>query len=346
MSILRLDGDRLAKQIAGEFVAVGTAPDAIPHVVGSMMQTSLRGVDSHGVNLFPHYHRAVQAGRINPSPKIVIRQRAPSVVTVDADHAFGHHAGSVAMAAAIGCAGDTGVGMASVANSTHFGAASFFGLQAAAGNYAGLAFTNADALVKAHGATIPIFGTNPICFCAPMEREDAFCLDMATSATSWNKVLTYRRTQTQMPADWAHDADGQPTRDPALARMLEPSGGYKGFGLGMMVELLCGLLADGPISRELKPMFSTPLSERRHISHFFVAIRIEAFVGPDRFKSRLQSLVDGIRNLSTETQPVMVPGDPEKKMREERLRKGIPMDSEKFDEFVAISREFESCRLG
>ena len=171
---------------------------------------------------------------------------------LDADHALGHHAGAVAMDQAIEFAKRSGIGAVAVKNSTHFGAAAYIGLRAPAHDCLGFASTNADALVKAHGAREAFFGTNPVCFTAPLEREEPFCLDMATSLVSWNKVVNRRRENSPIPASWAFDASGTPVTDPNRAVTLNPAGEYKGYGLGMMVDILCGILSGGPVGREIR----------------------------------------------------------------------------------------------
>jgi LDH2 family malate/lactate/ureidoglycolate dehydrogenase len=199
--------------------------------------------------------------------------------------------------------------------------------------------------VRAANAREPVFGTNPICFTAPMAGEEPLCLDMATARVSWNRILMHRRSGTRLAGDWAADARGEPTVDPETAAMLEPIGDYKGYGLGMMVEVLCGLLAGGPIAREIVPMFRAPLGERRRISHCFAAVRLEAFVDPGLFKERLATLAADIRRLppAPGAAAVMVPGDPEKACFATRSRQGIPIDEERFAEFREIDRAFEGA---
>ena len=108
--------------------------DSINHVVNSLVETSLRGVDSHGINLFPHYCRAISSGRINKNPDINISDTGVSTSSIDADHSFGHHVGAVAIDKAIKLSEKTGISAVNVKNSTHFGAASYFGLRAAEKN--------------------------------------------------------------------------------------------------------------------------------------------------------------------------------------------------------------------
>jgi ureidoglycolate dehydrogenase (NAD+) len=206
-----------------------------------------------------------------------------------------------------------------------------------------MAFTNADALVKAKGSTQAFFGTNPICLTTPLQNEEPFCLDMATSMVSWNKIKNYRREGIDIPDTWAYDAEGKPVTNPNEARSLEPAGDYKGFGLGMMVDVFCGILANGLISKDILAMYNTPLDEARKVSHFFMVIDPEKFLPLADFKQNMQSMVDRIREMPTQegVEAVMVPGDPEKKTKTERLKSGIPILEDIWQEFLEISPDFK-----
>jgi LDH2 family malate/lactate/ureidoglycolate dehydrogenase len=337
----RLDAKPLSETMTRAFAEIGMCQASRELAVASMVETSLRGVDSHGINLFPHYHAAAQSARINPRPQLrVLHQTAASAV-VDADHAIGHHAGAFAMELACEMAEDAGLAAIAVRNSTHFGAAGFCCLRAArSGRFVALSFTNADSLVQAFGARRAFFGTNPICLAAPMDGEDPLCIDLATSNVSWNKVKNHRRSGEPLAPGWAFDARGEATLDARAAAMLSPIGGYKGQALGMLVELLCGLLADGPVATELLPMFTAPVTERRRISHFFAALRIDSFVDDARFRTRLAALVRALRELGEREGQVMAPGDPEKRAFAERTRAGIPMFDDVFAQFLEVSGDF------
>lgn len=342
----RLDAKLLEPIFARHLIAAGVEQESVGHVVASLLQTSLRGVDSHGIQLFPHYVRASRAGRINVAPRITIDNTGNSTAVLNADHAFGHRAGASAIDLAVELARKTGTGVVSVRHSTHFGAAAYFALRAANQGMLGFAFTNADALVKAFNARTAVFGTNPICFTAPLEQEEPLCLDMATSVVSWNKVRSRRGSGEDLQLDWACDAAGEPTKDPVLARSLNPTGGYKGFGLGMMVEVLCGLLSDGPVATEILSMYGAPIDARRSISHFLMAIDVSRFIDVRSFRRRLQALVDQIRAMPATADSVMVPGDPEKKAFSERSSTGIPVTQTVFDSLCEIGGDFREavCR--
>lgn len=321
---------------------------AAAHVADSLVETSLRGVDSHGVHLYPHYCRAVEGGRINARPSIRISRTAASAAAVDADHAFGHHAGAVAIDAAVGMARETGVGAVSVANSSHFGAAAYFALRAARAGFLGMAFCNADALVKVYNGKSSFFGTNPICFCAPLSGEEPFCLDMATSLAAWNKVKNARTAGSTIPQGWAFDESGVGVIDPRRARSLAPLGGYKGFDLGMMVDILCALLANGPMSKDIPPMFDAPLSVRRRVSHFFIALDISKFVPLNVFMDRLREMAGRVRAtpaMEGADDAVMVAGDPEKRCYAVRIVEGIPMTDERFADLLGVIPGVAAARV-
>ena len=343
MSMIQLDAALLKPIFARQLALAAVDQESSEHVMESLLQTSLRGVDSHGIQLFPHYIRAARAGRINTVPHIAIKPTGASTAILDADHAFGHRAGADAIDYAVDLASKSGIGIVSVRHSSHFGAAAYFALRAASRGFIGLAFTNADSLVKAFNARKAVFGTNPICFTAPLQNEGPLCLDMATSVVSWNKVRVRHASGLQLLPDWAYDGEGMPTTDPAAARSLSPAGGYKGYGLGMMVEILCGLLAGGPIGTEILTMYGAPIEARRSISHFLMAIDIGRFLDLDTFRSRIQALVDQIRSMPAVADSVMVPGDPEKRSFVERSAAGIPVPAAVFESLCEVSQDFRSA---
>jgi ureidoglycolate dehydrogenase (NAD+) len=127
--MIYLNNIKLSKILKKVLTKLSVNKDSVNHVVNSLVETSLRGVDSHGINLFPHYCRAIRSGRINKNPDINILDTGVSTSSIDADHAFGHHVGAVAIDKAIKLSEKTGISAVNVKNSTHFGAASYFGLR-------------------------------------------------------------------------------------------------------------------------------------------------------------------------------------------------------------------------
>ena len=340
--IYRYDSVRLRPWMLRALAARGVRPHVAEQVVSSVIETSLRGVDSHGISLFPHYCAVAESGRIKLDATPRFTRTAPSLGMLDADFTYGHHAGAVAMDHVLELARETGFALVNVQNSSHFGAASYFALSAARAGLIGFSFTTSDRLVKVHNAVEAFFGTNPICFTAPLDGEEPLCLDMATSEISWNKVKNARRGDLALEPGKAFDAEGKTVTDPHAAVSLAPSGSYKGFGLGLMVEVLCSLLGDGPISPDVQGMF-TDLAERRRISHCFAARDFRRCANGDTFQARLTDMGRRIRALTPlGEESVMVPGDPEKRHYAERVVQGIPMIEAIHADFVRVGADIET----
>ena len=316
--------------------------DVARHVAEGLVQASLRGVDSHGVRLMPHYLRALEAGRLNPNPAYQFERTAGGTGRLNGDHTFGHAAGAVGMGHAIELARDSGVGAVTVYDSSHFGSAAYFALMAAKEDLVGLSFTHADSLMLSYGGKRPFFGTNPICFAAPCRDEEPFCLDMATTSVTWNKVLRVSGDGGTLPAGWGVDADGVETQDPRRIAALHPIGGYKGFGLGMMVDVLCGLLTGMPVGRHISRMYTDPIEEKRQLGHFFMAFRIDRFVPIEDFKRSMQEMMNELREEPAldATVPVLVPGDPEKRAMADRRELGIPLSVAEHDELRDLGQKY------
>lgn len=324
------------------FQAVGVRKDIYGFVVDGLIETSLRGVDSHGIRLMPHYIGGIKNGRINKNPNIAIKKTSLSTAILDADHTFGIAAGVIAMQKAIQIAKKTGISAISVKNSTHFGAAAIYSILAAKSNMIGLSFTHTDSLVLPYGGKKAYLGTNPICFAAPCEDEEPFCLDMATSQIPWNKLLVYRDTKQPLKPGWAADQTGIGTINPQKAVALLPLGGYKGYGLALMIEILSSLLTGMSFGSHIKPMY--PLdNEKRNLGHFFIAIDIARFEDITIFKKRLSSLVKELRVIPPAKgfSYVLVAGDPEKEIYAIRKKLGIPLSHQQKQEFIRIATELQ-----
>jgi LDH2 family malate/lactate/ureidoglycolate dehydrogenase len=321
----------------------GVREDVSCHVAEGLVQASLRGIDSHGIRLLPHYLKGVEGGRINKNPNFIFNKTSASTGKLDGDHAFGHATGVEGMNRAIEMATEAGTGHVAVYNSSHFGAAAFFALLAAKRDMIGMCFTNATPHVLTTGSNRAFFGNNPVCFVAPCDGEEPFCLDMATSAITFNRVIQHKESNSQIPTDSVADANGNPTTDPDKAKYLLPIGDYKGYGLSMMVDVFCSLLSGMPCGNDVSEMYSGEMSKRRYLGHFFTALRIDCFEEVSVFKQRMAGMMKALRSEPRRDMdiPVQVPGDPEKKIAEIRTKEGIPVSRQLQDDFVQIGRNYK-----
>ncbi len=297
-------------------------------IATSLVQTSLWGIDSHGIARLGHYFSRIEAGSIEARPKIRVRRTGPCTAQVDGGHGHGIVVCRRAMREAIALARKNGIGAVGVANSTHCGAAGLYGRQAAEAGLIGIALTHSDAFVAPHGGKKKFLGTNPICIVVPTGgREPPLCLDMATSAVPYNRVVNYRRENRPLQPGWALDARGRPTTNPHAVACLLPLAEYKGYALAFMIDLLCGPLNGMPFGPHIPPMYRA-LSRRRKLGSFFLAL------DPARFGGG-RALAAVARRMAREarTQPrarakeaVLAPGDPEVRCAERRSREGIPIE--------------------
>lgn len=301
---------------------------------------SLRGTDSHGIRLLPHYLKAIQMGRINTQAEFTFSQTSLATGILDAEHGMGHAAVAIAMDHAIELANNSGVGFVSVKNSNHCGAMAYYAMRACEKDMIGFACTNATPKLQTYNSSESFFGINPICLAAPLEGEEPFCYDAAPSIMSNNKIKMYAERGESLPQDVATDEYGTMTTDPMRANMLYPIGGslagYKGFGLSMIADILCSLLSGMPSGKDVSAMYSHDggiLSEKRFLGQFVGAIRIDVFKEVGIFKKNLSDNALSIRSSKKIVgvhEDIMIPGDPEKKTKESRIVSGIPIDDRLF----------------
>jgi len=307
-------------------------------VIDGLIQTSLRGVDSHGVRLFPHYIKEVISARINKNPNFTFTKKAASAMILDADNTFGISASVLAMKKAIEIAKDTGVGAVSVINSSHFGAAGIYSLMAAKNDMIGMCCTHTESLVVPYGGKKPFLGTNAITFAFPCEEEEPFCLDMATSTVSLNKIRKYKEEEKEFEDGWVVNKEGESCIDPKEEVYLSHFGGYKGYGLSMIIEILCSILTGMNFGPQIVPMFSD-FEKKRHLGHFFLVIDISKFQDINIFKKRLKNLIDSIRKEPVKDgfNKIMVANDPEKEKFKFRSKEGIPISEIDLKNFKEIA---------
>lgn len=326
----RIDVATLDRILRAALLRRGVPEEPAGWVADGLIGTSLRGVDTHGVRLFPTYVAELDGGRSLPNPTLRFSGEARAARVLDAGHALGLVAGRVASDEAVRLARENGVGAVAVRNSNHFGAASVYTLRMAREGVLGLSFTNSDALVAPANGLAPVLGTNPISLAAQGEGGDLFCADFATSQVSYSKVKHHRAHGLPLEPGWVVESGGE-------VAALQPLGGHKGQCLGMMVEILCAVLSGMPLDHELSHLYTPPFDEPRRVSHFFLALDLGAFREPGGFRADLSRLLGVVRSAPGEG--VIAPGDLESEVEAERRANGIPLEDEEWDWLAAQGRE-------
>jgi LDH2 family malate/lactate/ureidoglycolate dehydrogenase len=297
-------------------------------VAESLVASNLRGVDSHGVQLLPYYLEQIEWGDMDAQADGRVISESGACLLYDAQNGIGQAIAETCCAHAVRMASAGGMAMVVARESNHFGAAAFWAQKMSAAGQIGIVMCNASSLVPPWQGKEPRLGTNPICMAVPGGDEKPWLLDMATTTVAAGKIFkAVINGQPQIPSGWAMDSEGVPTTDPdtALKGLLMPLGGYKGSGLAMMAEILCAVLSGGAMSTELGGIRFRGKQVR--VSQTFLAIDIARFLPVDEFRARMDRL---IRIMKT-TPPakgyseVLVAGDPEWRMEEERRRSGVPV---------------------
>ena len=310
-------------------------------VTTGLCESSLRGVDSHGVRLLPHYVDSALSGRKNPQPRFRFSVTFPSIGHLDADNAFGHAAGMRAIEHGMEMAKEQGIGAVAVSESSHPGALASMALKAARAGYAAFAFTHADSLLLTFNGRRPYFGTNPICFAVPRGDAEPYCLDMSSSIIPWNRLLMHREGNLPLPTGVAADESGSMTTDAGEAVSLLPLGTYKGYGIASMVEILCGIYTGMAFGRSIPSMYRAPLSQPRRLGQFYVVMRVDGVLDQSQFLARMQQMTDEVRSEPPLAgTSVLLPGDKEIQEAEKRLKDGIPLDADTLRGLEGLSARF------
>jgi len=340
--VIRLSPERLRRTIRQALLRRGLSAEHAGFVTDGLVGTSLRGIDTHGIRLLPTYLAELDGGRARARPALTWRAGGRAVRSLDAGGALGLVAGWIACREAVVLARENGVGAVSVANSNHFGAASVYTLEMARQGALGLSFTNSDALVAPAGGRHPLFGTNPLSLAVAGAGGELFCVDMATSQVAYSKVKSQRERGLPLQPGWALTPEGTDAASAEATDIaaLQPLGGYKGQCLGMLVEILCTLLAGMPFDHELTHLYAPPYDAPRQVAHLFLAFDLAAFGDPEAFRARLAGLLALVREQETgAAERVINPGDLEREAERERERKGIPVSEEEEAFFAGLEGE-------
>lgn len=304
-----------------------------------LVTTDTWGTFTHGTKALRAYIRRLRGGglRANGQPKVVTE--GPAWVQVDGDSSLGMVSSVFAMKAAMAKAATAGIAFAGLRNNCHYGAAGYYAAMALPGNMIGFSMANDIPTVNAPGARGPVMGSNPFAFAAPAGKEKPVLLDMATSTVAGGKVFAAAALGKTIPGGWLLDADGRPTTDPtpfSHAASLTPLGGYKGYGIAFMIEVLSAILTGSSIrSHVLSWTFSDPSKPTGH-GAAFIAVNIASFMAVEKFKERMDQTIREIRQepKADGADRIWLPGEMEFERREKALVEGIDLP----DDVVASLR--------
>lgn len=321
--------------------SVGVPENDARVVADSLVEADAAGKSGHGVaRLLPLYVRRLKAGTTRAVPKVSVVEESMATALLDGDAGLGQVVGQKAMRIAVAKALESGVGIVVARNSSHFGTGAFFLKQALQAQMIGIVLTNAPSVMPPAGGSKPFFGTNPLCIGVPGGSEPPVILDMSTSVVPRGKIAMKNFANQPIPEGWAIDEQGQSTRNAgaALQGALLPIGGYKGAGLAMFVDILCGLLSGAAFGPHIVDIYDEG-DQVQALGHFFAALDIARFVPLVEFEERLDGMVREIR--AQPRQPgvdrIRIPGERAFAQSQKSIQSGIPLDGVAVQQIDALA---------
>jgi L-2-hydroxycarboxylate dehydrogenase (NAD+) len=294
-----------------------------------MIEADLHGVDTHGIFRLPHYGQRIRANGINLHPHVhPVRENAVTAL-VDGDNAMGHLVMTYATELAIQKARESGMAWVGTFNGNHAGAGAIYSSMPLARDMIGMYMTVANANhMTPWGGIELILGTNPISIAIPAGKEPPVVLDIATTMTSYGKVKLAAQKGESIPVGWMIDRKGQPLTDPRHSSegFLLPIGGYKGYGLNVVIGMLAGVLNGAAFGRNVVD-FNKDVGAVNNSGHMIMAMRVDNFQPVEAFKQEMDRVIREIRESQRmdNVDRIWLPGEMEHYRMLERLEKGIPL---------------------
>ncbi len=344
--VKRVPAEKLRAFAAGVLEKVGCPKPHAEITAETLVESNLRGVDTHGVFLCDNYCKRLERGLFTPKPNVTFMKKRAALGVVDGDCGLGQVATWEATRRAVELAKECGIGAVAVRNSNHFGAAAYYAQYAASQGCIGMLWSHGESDVVPFGGRQKFFGTAPICFAAPAGFETpGYCADMATSQVAFGKIRAAGHAGKQIPPDWAVDADGnvltKPAADDAIIKTYSavPMAGSKGYGIAVMIESTCALLTGMPYGPHIIRKFDD-WENTSALGHYVQAVDIEAFLPLDAFRRRIDEMFGELKAIPPAPgfSEVLIPGEPELRTKQERLRTGCPIAPETDELLTALGQ--------
>jgi LDH2 family malate/lactate/ureidoglycolate dehydrogenase len=339
----KFSADQLRDIVSRVLLKVGASAEEAELVSRHLVEADLRGVHSHGVMRIPEYIELIRRGGIKPQAKIEVVRESPTIALINGNWGFGQVIGVKAMDIAITKARDSAVGCVGVFNCNHIGMLAYYTMMALDRDMIGIAGCNGGPAVAPFGGASRALGTNPLSFAIPTGEERPVVLDMATSIVAEGKVRLRMMRGEKTPEGWILDSEGNLTTDPSAlyaGGALLPFGGYKGYGLGLIIDIICGALTGAGCGRELK------VGDNWGQGVFMMAIDISSFTSIGTFKKRVDMLIRELKSSPKATgfKEILVAGELEFREKERGLLEGVQIDDKTWQNLEEIMGELGVAR--
>lgn len=291
--IMRLD--EIEDLARGALRQAGASAEQAASVARSTRLAERDGIRSHGLLYVPIYAEHVRCGKVDGQARPEVSRPAPGAVRVDARHGFAHAAIDAGWGDFTGAARDNGIAAMTVHRSYNCGVLGHHAERLAEDGLLGLCFTHAPASIAPVGGKEPVVGTNPFSVAVPDGQGGAMLvIDQSASVIAKSEILLRARAGDPIEPEWALDAQGRPTTvaQEALEGSMRPAGGYKGFGVGLMVEIFAAALSGANLSTEASP-FAGPKGGPPGTGQCFIAIEPSGLSG-GTFEASMERLAASI----------------------------------------------------
>ncbi len=319
----------LAGLASRALVGLGLAPRDAADAACILVLGELMGLATHGLGRIESYGERLDLGGIKARPDIRVERAAPAIARVDGDNGVGPLVGMRSLEAAMELARESGVGIAFARASNHFGPIAPYCLLAAEAGFASIVGSNATTTIAPWGGRDARVGNSPVGFCIPNPGGRPVILDMALSVVARAKIRNAAKRGESIPPTWATDRDGAPTTDPkaALEGFLLPIGGYKGYGLALVVDLFAGLLSGAAYLTHVSSWSDSP-GAPQDLGHFFFLVDASRLGPPEWLSERMRDFAAIVQDTppADPASPVLLPGEIELDRLERHRRDGIVLD--------------------
>jgi ureidoglycolate dehydrogenase (NAD+) len=324
--------------------SAGVAEQEADLVASGLVWADLVGRHTHGVERLAIYLKRFRHGLISSPCNAEFIRHSETISTLRGNNGFGHYLGQIAISRPIEIAGRHGLGVVGVTQSNHFGAAAYYVQSAAEAQMIGLAFSNSTPQVAPYGGTTAVLGTNPFAFGAPTRSGQSVLVDFSTGAASGSMIRRATEAQKGIPEDILIDEMGRAVVDPSpLNRaVILPFGGAKGFCLGLMVEILSGVITGAGFSHEVASSYGD-FDRRCNIGHLFMALDISRVMPMEEYYERMEMLVSSLKNSgrSKDVGEILIPGETRWRHYARQLAQGIGLDRRTIDLLQTLAAELK-----
>ena len=336
--------DDVRRLVTRLMIAAGVPTDDAAIVADALVEADSQGGSTHGVSRLNIYIRRIQGGLIDPAAELVVDQRRPAVLAVDAADGLGQVQAIKTLRLLAPLARQYGIASATVRRSQHFGSLSYYCNWAARQGLVLVAMTNCEPAMSPAGGAEAFFGTNPIAAGFPTGKGFPLIVDLATSRVARGNIIAAAKAGRPIPTGWALDVDGNPTTDAAaaLAGTVLAMAGHKGAALATMVELFSGVLSGAAVGSEIGSMYKH-MDRRQNVGHYFCLADLSAYMEPDEFRERIDRMIDGIKSMrkAPGVDEIRVPGESKSRRAEQSRTHGIAIGAETVEELKTLCREYD-----